>query len=349
MGVERDRMPCLESRRISEMGLLCSFLVVFVHCAFGLERESTAWWFYRYIGSGVAKIAVPFFFVVSGYFLGKHVGEENWWRREIWKRLKSLLIPFLIWSILYAIELSTISAIENVRQGRSWWQGLLTASRIGATLGVVPWQWPALVPLWYIRALLLFVLVSVCLDAMTRRIHAFVIVACLIMGIVLGAVPHPGSLVLIFTKFFSLWGFSFYMFGAWLARWNTKLHMPRKIYVILLLLGMLALIVSVQSCACCEVMASILHSLSVLFLLAGTWGLWPGISIMSRYSRLSFPIYVMHLFFITFVRKCMWSSSGSTIPTMLMLFLAGSLGATATCSMLRKFAPELCRHMFGGR
>ena len=46
---------------------------------------------------GLGKIAVPFFFLASGYFLAGHLDEDGWYGRKVKKRVFSLVIPLLLW------------------------------------------------------------------------------------------------------------------------------------------------------------------------------------------------------------------------------------------------------------
>ena len=45
-------------------------------------------------------MAVPFFFFISGFFLSGHVHEDGWVRRELRKRMKTLVVPYFIWVVI---------------------------------------------------------------------------------------------------------------------------------------------------------------------------------------------------------------------------------------------------------
>lgn len=77
------------SNKIKNLSFLCSLAVVAIHC--GWDEDSLMKSFFC---EGVARIAVPFFFVVSGYFLARHIGEDGWYKQELRKRVASLLIPY---------------------------------------------------------------------------------------------------------------------------------------------------------------------------------------------------------------------------------------------------------------
>ena len=66
----------------------------------------------KVLGSDViAQVAVPSFFFISGYLFFANV--ETWnspaYRAKMLRRLKTLLLPYLIWNLLMAIKLRTFS------------------------------------------------------------------------------------------------------------------------------------------------------------------------------------------------------------------------------------------------
>lgn len=84
------------SHKMSGFGFFCAILIVFIHVYYNIKPEDgVLWWTWICVAQGVSRIAVPFFFVASGFWLAGHVGEQGWWRREIVKRLSSLVLPFV--------------------------------------------------------------------------------------------------------------------------------------------------------------------------------------------------------------------------------------------------------------
>ena len=60
------------SVKLTNMGFLCSMLVVLIHTGVLADRGSYLWWVSSLTGKGIATVAVPYFFLVSGFMLGKH-------------------------------------------------------------------------------------------------------------------------------------------------------------------------------------------------------------------------------------------------------------------------------------
>ena len=54
-------------------------------------------------GDGLCRIAVPWFFIASGYFIAGRFGESGWYGRAVSKRLRTLLVPFALWAVIGVI------------------------------------------------------------------------------------------------------------------------------------------------------------------------------------------------------------------------------------------------------
>ena len=87
--------------------ILLSILVVFIHAnnlsTYSIE-SGYVFWIENYIGNGICKMAVPFFFLLSGlctYFsLDRNVSVKDNWpniQKKMTSRIYSLLIPYIIW------------------------------------------------------------------------------------------------------------------------------------------------------------------------------------------------------------------------------------------------------------
>lgn len=66
------------SNKISNMSFLCAVFVAIIHSqAPGLWGD--------FLKEGICRVAVPFFFIVSGYFLSRHFNDDSWYIRELKK------------------------------------------------------------------------------------------------------------------------------------------------------------------------------------------------------------------------------------------------------------------------
>ena len=100
-----EKEACFRNK-ITWFSFIFSVLVVWVHSANGelfLGKSGYARsviLFERFLGNTIAQIAVPGFFMMSGYLFYRNFH----WKKlgEKWKsRIKSLLMPFLLWNTIY--------------------------------------------------------------------------------------------------------------------------------------------------------------------------------------------------------------------------------------------------------
>lgn len=99
------------SEKIKIISFLCTIMVVFRHGfnlqAFGLSNHETS--YVTIIEHGVSKlteVAVPYFFIVSGYFFFRYSYYGNGeYVTMLRKKMHTLFIPFLFWNIVGIIPL----------------------------------------------------------------------------------------------------------------------------------------------------------------------------------------------------------------------------------------------------
>ncbi|MCM3599409.1 acyltransferase [Robertmurraya korlensis] len=95
------------SKKITILSFLYAYLVVVIHSSnsinyFGTDKSiNFVTYIENIIGEGVARIAVPSFFVISGilFFIG-FTPSINAFRSKYKSRAKSLLVPYLLWNVI---------------------------------------------------------------------------------------------------------------------------------------------------------------------------------------------------------------------------------------------------------
>lgn len=108
------------SSRISVLSFVCACMVVLIHVPVPSTVGSVGWYLSSIFSYGICLISVPFFLIVSGFFLGRHLDENGWYKNALRKRVKSLLIPYIIFNALYwgVTHLNTDQwSIHNVVMG----------------------------------------------------------------------------------------------------------------------------------------------------------------------------------------------------------------------------------------
>ncbi|MDE7409969.1 MAG: acyltransferase [Muribaculaceae bacterium] len=105
----------------------------------------------------MTDVCVPWFFFISGYLLVHRHPDTDWtcYKSLVYRRVRSILIPYLLWNtiaflIRAGINLSPLGQFTNGRQNFD--------SITGFVMDV--YVQPELMPLWFLRNLFIFVLVS---------------------------------------------------------------------------------------------------------------------------------------------------------------------------------------------
>ncbi|MBB4035663.1 surface polysaccharide O-acyltransferase-like enzyme [Dysgonomonas hofstadii] len=80
--------------RLDYFRLILSLLVITIHMQPLFGEDSLAGWL---ISNGIARIAVPFFFILSGYFISTKLDDRKYTKNY----LLHLLIMYIVWSLLY--------------------------------------------------------------------------------------------------------------------------------------------------------------------------------------------------------------------------------------------------------
>lgn len=80
--------------RIDYFKLILSFLVITIHMQPLFGEDSLVGWL---ISNGIARIAVPCFFIISGYFISEKLDDGKYLK----KYLLHLLVVYIVWSLIY--------------------------------------------------------------------------------------------------------------------------------------------------------------------------------------------------------------------------------------------------------
>ena len=156
-----------QSSLIKAMRFPLIVLVVIAHSAYSINPSDNQLRLYHFIqellSHNLCKIAVCWFFVFAGYFFFLNLPDNGFtykWLVDKWKRrLKTLLIPFVLWNLLSVTAYFIKSHLYNS-------SGLSLPSVISAFLSYNngPLEWfilgPANRPLWFMRDLMVMCLLT---------------------------------------------------------------------------------------------------------------------------------------------------------------------------------------------
>lgn len=206
------------SARINMARLMLIVGIVFVHVPF--DPQSNAYigqygafdWLRAFLGDMLFRIGVPCLSAISGMLLFRKGLDDLDYTKVLRSKAKSVLLPFLLWNgVVFLFVLVTQSA----GLGDGYFPSVLEASwRDVATLALATEDWPINLPLYFLRDLLLCILLSPLIGFLVKR-YPVIMIGALLAYVVL---PMPN---LIFLKKSVVLGFST---GAALAIHNADIR-----------------------------------------------------------------------------------------------------------------------------
>ena len=345
------------SCKIANMSLLCAIFVVMIHCASPMKDGSLSWYLSKLIFNGVTCVAVPFFFLASGYFLGTHKIEDGEYLSELRKRLRSLVLPLYFWNAAFWIFNIVLIVGTNFFYGEELSRNLepiisrvfdLTGLGLKLNLG----------PLWYVRTLLILVIVSPLLVRLNKS-RAWLIVPLLLSTVTyilfrpeLNSVHDP---VLRFIRYvLSPTGWLYFSIGLYLSRNKIEFHLSRWHYAVFFTIGMLLLFVKTQIQQIPGHLLA-LREFSIPFRLLGVWGAVPSFQLPKVLSGISFPVYVLHLFFLRLLRLCPRFSPFHVLQNVddwmvyVTRVVVGVLVSVGAAMVFKRLFPRISKCLLGGR
>ncbi len=228
------------SNKLANMAFVCACLVVFIH-TWIVPTNTFAWWFQQMTVQGVCRIAVPFFFIAAGFFLAGHTNEEKWYQKACHKRLHTLLIPFILWEIIYWGFEWSYPILANLLTGASITRNLpLDGFSLLTMMGLNPTTSPALAPLWFVRALLLFILLSPLLLRFITKGKQIALCFLVTLFLIYALVPtglSSACFANFWRKWISLEGLFYFSLGLYLRLWAPNLQFKWQHIALALIIG----------------------------------------------------------------------------------------------------------------
>lgn len=333
------------------MSLVCAFFVICIHFPpLGGEVGSGAWWVGQFFNQGICCIAVPFFFIVSGYLLAGHCCEVNWWKRALSKRLRTIILPFFIWSILYAIYATLRLLLANIIEGNPLTTELpITGHDLLWILGLLPDKHPFLTPLWFLQGLFIFILIAPILVWIIRRGKTASSFFLLVLALIF-TTNHlfTGGQGILWMLTHSVWFCIGLHLSFYPIQWKARCNLP----LIVGILGASLLVLSIISNFYGWHSGIYLSKLQIPFTLYCFWGLFSEKPWKHTLVQASFPIFLTHMFFLSLLRAaCIRLPFIDVAPISLPLLSCGLsfLLSLITSHVLHRYFPRTAALLFGGR
>ena len=345
------------SRRMAVMSFVCACLIVLIHCTPAPDKSTWQWWVANLLGAnGLCRIAVPWFFVASGFFLAGRFGESSWYSNAVKKRVRTLLVPFVIWAMIgllfhwlmwYGIQKAGyVCGVQNPMAN-----GILPGL-VGA-LGFDPSRMN-IGPIWYLRMLFALVLVSPLICWATLRFRCAVPVVLLLGYGVYDSVVH-------FTDFWeyviSLRGIAYFSVGVAVrfGMFCGILGVARRMQSLTFMLAAVSLLVNmIARYYGATLLENLSDFLMVPMLMCLVWRSLTSILLPAWCTTNAFAIYVMHgIFLSASIVLVVASGMRSHMDTSLVIAVLRMTFAVASsillALLLRRISPMVAKTVFGGR
>ena len=198
-------MDKLQSQTIDVVRFPMAALIVLLHTgALGLGSSQSI---YRSLSiitnAGICRLAVPCFFFISGFLFFSKLQEWDWhtWASKLKSRVKTLLVPYLLWNIIAAIVIfgyrqwraplegrEPISFLEHINNWGGWWDAGVSFDG----------------PLWFIRELMLLCILAPFIFWILRHLGLYWLILCTLASLWFGQ-PVDGILYFSAGSYFRLY------------------------------------------------------------------------------------------------------------------------------------------------
>ncbi|MBR4172429.1 MAG: acyltransferase [Kiritimatiellae bacterium] len=363
------------SAKLTVVSFISACFVVILHAyekSLAVGTGPTAW-IVTFVGWTLPTFAVPIFFVISGFLLGVKSGngtKDGWYAQALRKRVRTLLVPYLIWCTIYALTVVPFTMFGNHLAGRSlvhnthlhepvlsWWN-------LFCIYGADMSGFPANGVLWYVRNLLILVLIAPPLiKFLANKWLGFLLL--LIFGATFFLHDWmPRSYWQFFETGFSLRGFFYFLLGLFLAAHPIDNAIPRQLRSLVpfawLVVGLFFTYLRLYSGGDSLTAQRLLAKTANLLGVGAIWILYDLIPSARRLAKFSvthdsFFLYAAHLGII-FTVLCAKSqdilSSRLHIPSLgifIIRFAVPILLSLTIAELLKRYCPRVYALLTGGR
>ena len=269
------------SKKIVLLNWILTMLIVLLHgnpvIRFGLDMNTDSTIFIKLLFSA-CQVAVPLFFLISAILFYRTCTKFDDLKSKLRRRIKSLLIPYLLWNTLFVGIFFLLPRIPVI--GEHMNMGIAVKSWIDVFWGIIDSRFT---PLWFVKQLMFYTALSPLVYVVVRNKYVFTFIY------ILSIIVSLSIDTTIYDSFF-LW-LPIYLIGAFIGYHRLEIKGSR-----LLILMAAAILVSLY----CLILWDYYKYLTLFRIMtpALLWYLtdWIAKNIIS--IRFSPKKWMMHTFFI---------------------------------------------------
>lgn len=340
-GFELRPISDATGQKIRNICVITALMVVMIHIPVELPSGGAQAVFWRVVPKGLFDyLAVPLFFLVSGYLLRPGGAVRS--------RTFTLLFPYFIWNALWFGFGLTVQLINGTFEFQN------AVARAPQAFGLIPWNLPCNGPLWYLKSLFLYVCVAPLVERWLRMADRIGVLSLCIGCLCLSIGVKVGTWTQIFGWTFSINGFAYFAFGLLLRRYESRRLPWSKVYASFLGLAVVAIFFVANATDWMGVYARAVCIFTVPFALYSFWELVPAKKFPVWLTSSSFPLYLMHwpiLHLVLIIAgKLGWRGFlMNSVAGSIVQFCIASFMAITMAQISRRWFPRFTYMLFGGR
>ncbi len=300
---------------------------------------------------GIARIAVPLFFIISGYLYFLNIkGTFSEFKSKIGKRIKTILVPYLFWScwgLVFYTVLQSLPMSQNF-----FTNGLVKDMGMDEILKILFFN-PLPFQLWFLRDLIVLVFCSPLLFLAIKYLKE--------LAILLAFIPWISGY---FYGFINTDSLLFFMLGGYLAIFDKLISLDGKKYAYLIfsfwiLLVIINCILLFQGISIFDFWMSVLNKITLLVGVVAIWTIYDklhgkiNIAVLNPIFSFSFFLYAFHEPVLTMAKKGLFFILGKSEHVSFSVYiLAPFLTIVMSISvgfLLKTYLPKIYNLATGGR
>lgn len=349
------KISSYNSQKIKVLSFVAIMMVLCIHAVFTEAKDfPVATYVQEFCAfSGLSFVANPLFYCISGFLFYLGANKISDCYPKIAKRAKTLLVPYLMWNIIFVLWYVFLGVIPGV-------SSYINSDVTGDIMNHGPLHGlyalfvaPAGFQLWYVRDLIIYVMLSPLIFIIIKKLKIVGLVLIFVAG-TLGLLYLPSEI--------KIWGAFFFTLGGYIALFSSLDELKKIIKPSV-----------AKACLFIYLLNAVLRPSGLILLtgtdmvveLCGLIAVWGGYDILmkteeskmvktlAKLGGYSFFIYLFHEPTFNIIKKLGLKVVGCSESALIVMFLlCPFIMATVSITvaiLLQKIIPKVYSILVGGR